>query len=377
MQKAGENDMSMDAAPYRPDLEKLLHPISVERPAGDSLRYEGTYDRIRQARLEDDARLNQGIYQTELKKADWKTVQDLCLEALETRSKDLQLAVWLLEAWLHLYGFSGVREGLKLLHALCESFWETLYPEIEGNELERRVAPLEWLNEKVSIKLRLIPITWPQTGDLPPYTFADWEGACQLENLATKNPKILHSAEAEGKVTLAKFQSGVALSPKYFYLSLYQDLVGAVEAAAGLERFLDEKCGKKSPSLKKLKDCLGSVQRLVADILNAREDEDQAGPEEDQEMQFAVEEERESAQIWTGTPIRSRAEAYRRLAEAADYLLRTEPHSPTPYLVKRAVAWGGMTLYEVLREIIRNEGEMQELNRLLHLSDVKDREPGR
>ena len=29
------------------DLEQLLAPISVEHPAGASLRYDGTYDRIR------------------------------------------------------------------------------------------------------------------------------------------------------------------------------------------------------------------------------------------------------------------------------------------------------------------------------------------
>ena len=67
--------------------------------------------------------------------------------------------------------------------------------------------------------------------------------------------------------------------------------------------------------------------------------------------------------------IRSRAEAYWRLSEAADYLLRTEPHSPTPYLVKRAVAWGSMSLFELFQQIIRNEGEMQEINRLLRLAN--------
>ena len=47
--------MTPRATTYRVDLEKLLYPISVERPAGESLRYEGTYDRIREARRQDDA----------------------------------------------------------------------------------------------------------------------------------------------------------------------------------------------------------------------------------------------------------------------------------------------------------------------------------
>jgi type VI secretion system protein ImpA len=64
-------------------------------------------------------------------------------------------------------------------------------------------------------------------------------------------------------------------------------------------------------------------------------------------------------------PIRSRAEAYRRLAEAADYLIKTEPHSPVPYLVKRAIGWGGMNLQDLLPELVRNNSELSEIYRLL------------
>ena len=78
------------------------------------------------------------------------------------------------------------------------------------------------------------------------------------------------------------------------------------------------------------------------------------------------------SEIWSTPPIRSRAEAYWRLTEAAEYLLRTEPHSPTPYLVKRAVEWGSMSLFEVFQQIIRNEGEMREINRLLRLTNKEE-----
>ena len=68
------------------ELEMLLHPISAERPAGELLRYDGTYDRIQEARREDDQRLSQGIYQTNHKRADWETGEAICLEALERTS---------------------------------------------------------------------------------------------------------------------------------------------------------------------------------------------------------------------------------------------------------------------------------------------------
>jgi type VI secretion system protein ImpA len=63
--------------------------------------------------------------------------------------------------------------------------------------------------------------------------------------------------------------------------------------------------------------------------------------------------------------LRSREEAFRRLDEVADYLLRTEPHSPVPYLVKRAVTWGAMPLAELLQELLDSESDLKQLYRLL------------
>jgi type VI secretion system protein ImpA len=362
----------MSTAPPAPfDLDALLRPVSAERPAGEDLRYEGTYDRIREARREDDPRLSRGIYETELKRADWPAVEATCVEALTTRTKDLQVAAWLLEAWLHLYGFAGVREGLWLLAALCESFWDELYPRLDGDDggAGARTAPVEWVNEKLPLRLKQVPVTAPQANDVAPYSYADWEGACHLDNLAQKDPKAAQAAEARGRVTLSQFSSSLMLTASPFYVALHEQLGDAVEACATLEILLDERCGPDAPSLSQFRESLVAVQRLVADVLRSRPGDgtEGAGAEED-DMRLPDDPDVPDDVFRPAGPIRSRAEAYRRLAEAADYLMRTEPHSPTPYLVKRAVEWGGMSLHEVLQQIVRNDGELQELTRLLRLN---------
>src|SRR6185503_19324890 len=119
--------------------------------------------------------------------------------------------------------------------------------------------------------------------------------------------------------------------------------------------------------LRQFKVCLGAIQELIFQDLQVRD----AEPEADEELIPTVDGETGAAsglELWTSGPIRSRADAYRRLSEAADYLLRTEPHSPTPYLVKRAVEWGNMSLPELLQQIVRNEGELNEMDRLLRLT---------
>src|SRR5690242_19391379 len=109
------------------DLEGLLQPIAGENPSGESLRYSGLYDEISEARRADE-NLVQGEWKTELKIADFGRVIDLAVPALLTRTKDLQIGVWLTEALAKKQGMAGLRDGLKLITGFQDLFWETLHP---------------------------------------------------------------------------------------------------------------------------------------------------------------------------------------------------------------------------------------------------------
>ncbi|MFH1480984.1 MAG: type VI secretion system protein TssA [Pseudomonadota bacterium] len=362
------------------DLESLLTPIPGENPGGESLRYEGTYDRIQEARRE-DADLPQGVWKRKLKKADWPQVKELCLDALANRSKDLQIGVWLLEPLLNLSGFLGLREGLGFLLALLENFWEHLYPEIEGEELESRVSPLVWLNEKLYLQLKMIRITQPESVEALPHTFADWEKAAYLENLADGKQDVLARAEANGTITRSKFLGSVMFTPRKFYEEQSSYLDDSLEILQILENILDERCGKQAPGLNQFRATIEDIQRVVNDFLMEKktemieEDEmersDEVGVEETALM--PLEEGMELENRPSSPQIRSRAEAYRMLSAVADYLIIHEPHSPTPYLVKRAVAWGNMTLTELLRELVSENNDLQQIFKLLGIKGMDRR----
>jgi type VI secretion system protein ImpA len=55
------------------DMEAILGPIPGDNPAGEDLRYDPTYDLIKEARKSDD-NLDQGAWKTEIKSADWEKV---------------------------------------------------------------------------------------------------------------------------------------------------------------------------------------------------------------------------------------------------------------------------------------------------------------
>lgn len=100
------------------DTDALLAPIAPDNPCGDDLAFSPEVDEIARARLADDPSLEQGAWVTALKEADWKLVGKRCAGLLQTRSKDLQLAVWLAEANAKTGGMRGLAESLGLVAAL-------------------------------------------------------------------------------------------------------------------------------------------------------------------------------------------------------------------------------------------------------------------
>jgi type VI secretion system protein ImpA len=360
--------------PLPADLDRLLEPISPASPAGEPLRYAGVYDSIQEARREDDPTLPQGIWKTPLKRADWNGVMVTAMEALTTRSKDLQLAVWLLEAWVHLHGIAGAVRGLELLRGLCERFWEVLHPLPEGGDLEFRLAPLYWLNEKLSLVLKQIPITRPESPDAPVYTLLDWETALRLENLhrsgAGASPP---TGGGDGTVTLPRLMASVAITGSAFYAAILEDVRYALDQVEEIEAFLDRRCGPEALRLHRFAETLAAYEQIAARVLTERAERGEevfppaelpAGYAGDLGMTGI-----EALPLYAESPIRSRAEAYRRLSEAADYLLRTEPHSPAPYLVKRAVTWGGMSLAELLIELLAGNNDVKTIYNLLGIRE--------
>lgn len=150
-------------------LETLLMPIAGDSPAGESLTSSETYSSIRDAREEEEATLPLGQWEHELKRADRGAASRSCVHALSVKSKDLQLAAWMLEAEIHRHGFAALAPCLTLIGALTRTYWRQLYPQ----NIERRDNIFRWIDDKLNRLLRLVPFT--ATGSGVGYGWADWE----------------------------------------------------------------------------------------------------------------------------------------------------------------------------------------------------------
>ena len=359
------------------DPAALLRPISSEDPAGEFLLYEGTYDRIREARRADSPELPRDIWEYELKSADWERVESLCIEALTHRTKDIQIGAWLLEAATHLRGFTGLAEGSSVLLGLCKAFWSELHPPA-SEDGGFRAAPFDWLNEKFSGDVLGIPVAVPKGEPSLAVTWNDWNRAIWLQNMLLKNaedPEFM--AQAENSITQDLFVARVHKTPRTYFEAQLEQLDVAVGNIQELESFLDEAMGRHSPSLVRLRENMVKIREWTRVTLRTTSFPEPPAPAQAEEpveghVMTMPDPESSDAPAPVGLPsapggFTGRRDAYRTIEQAARYLRSIEPHSPAPYLILRAVAWGEKPLADLILELRRNGLDLESLSNLLGL----------
>ena len=345
---------------FQVDFEQILEPISETQPSGEYLRANGVYSTIREARREEQE-LSQGVWQRDLKHADWEAVSRCALNAIHYKTKDLQVGLWLLEAEIHQRGFTAIAPCMALLDQMCRRYWNSLHPQIVEDDLDYRFNPLIWANEKLGPSLKLVPLTaMPQLERQ--YCWADWELAQRNEHA-----KEQHSKLEQGDILPSQFIQAWAGSPSAHCRGIYQDIAKAVEAIEHFSETLDELCASSdAPGM-------GLLTRLLAEIQATLE---YLSAQKGLSLNLAsttgsastVTEKQTGTQGQAGggdgggnhdADITSRETAYAMLARAADYLVQIEPHSPAPYLVKKAIEWGHLSTPELYRELfVQYQGQL-------------------
>lgn len=358
------------------DFDALLAPISDDNPSGESLRYSGLYDEINEARRADD-NLNQGDWQKELKVADFRRVIDLAVPALTSQSKDIQVAAWLAEALVNQHGFTGLRDGAKILSSIQDAFWDTAHPEIDEGDMEGRANAVSLLELKGALAIKNISIT-QGTG----YGFSDWEDAKRfampdnfdsLDSEAQESVRAqLDQAERDGRCNGDLWRKAVAQTRRQFCEETNLAIEECWTELKELNRVVEEKYDRNQmPGLSALNKSLDEVHTQVKKLLDQKRIEE---PDESDTADGYADGKAADGSNGTGRsgggggPVQSRPEALKRLGEIAAYFQRTEPHSPVALLVQRAVKWGNMPLEGWLRDVIKDETVLSQVKETLGLA---------
>jgi type VI secretion system protein ImpA len=249
--------------------DRLLVPIPGPCPSGVSLRNTEEYDKLPKSLRPQDTGPD-GVWQRDHKKTDYRTTIRDASDLLATKSKDLDIAVWLTEALVREHGLPGLAEGLLLIQRLVGTFWDSIYPQLDGKDEGFRAKPIRRLNGVIRVVLPHLPVTFDgrtvhqYNASIVLPLKKDAEKAKNSSELLKK----YNQAVDDGVIPPEDMLRSIVDDTKWpFYQEMADDIRQASDAAVSLqktcnERFVTGDC----PSLGDLMEELERVRLTIEDV---------------------------------------------------------------------------------------------------------------
>lgn len=344
------------------DVERLVLPISSDRPTGRQLRgqevSDSPYVLIRSKRT--DARLRERGEGTvaDLSKK-WEGVLHLAEEILVDHSIDLEVSAYLIEAAVRLYSFSGFSDALCVLVTILEDYWETAHPAPSDSGHELRLTYVVGLNGIDKDGTLIAPLQRCPLVDGPEgkYSIADWVAAQAIEKLEPEQQR--HHIDA-GVPSLESILDQAQQTPADFVAEQRTAIHQSLAWIGRLVDVVDSRCPPGILHVSRMRNVL--VQALetmtylygpetdnVSEVVDSVQEPSTSSSDDNVESSLP-----EQPAILSDRPagIQSRNEALQQLMEVAEWFRQTEPHSPLSYTIEQIVRRAQMPLPELLEHLI-------------------------
>jgi type VI secretion system protein ImpA len=302
-----------------------------------------------------------------------------CERLLRGSTKDLRLAVWLTDALGSQRGFAGLADGYRLVAGLCERYWPDMHPMPEDGDIESRLGSVAWLVGRTVQSLEATPIV--DNGSMR-HGAGTWRAALDLAHQVKRAPDDADDLR-RGKTSIEEFDRVRLATPTSLWLRMRAELLDCRMAITHFEHVFDEKTRSAGASFGAAREALEFTLQAVERF--ARE----AGASWDTAPSPAA-----TSTGAASTPVRleptfhdsevvaaslvprsarsagahTRTEAISLLREAAQYFEQAEPSSPVAYMAHKAARWAEMPLHDWLRQVIKSEQELAQLEDLLGIA---------
>ena len=347
------------------NLPAMLAPLAEGDGAGGDLRQDyspsSIYQKLRdaraEARAEERARDSQGADEGGLA-GGWRQVRSLAITAIESHSKDFEIAAWLTEALVRQSGLSGLAAGTRLLTGLLENFWDQGFPQPDEDGLDGRSAPLGGLSGSdndgtVMQTLRRTPLFRRPSGEyVSLYQFEASSETSGLADEARREQRFsqgilpLETLETESKFDPAGLKTMAAAA------------LDAREAWGLFQTQLDNRFGYDAPPTRRIAEVLDRMIE-VARLLGVTPDVSDDGAQmmaEGQSIPGTPGDGQAAGGVGVpGINPAGREQALRTLEQLAEFFKKTEPQSFLAYTLAEAVRRGRMTLPQLLEEVMADE----------------------
>lgn len=270
----------------------------------------------------------------------WREINNLCIEILSEKSKDLDVICWLIEAQLRIYGFEGLNDALKVANTLIKTYWYELHP-VEYEDLEDRIASLVALNGKggsggLLQALRLASL-------IPDIAFGQY-GLWDYMKFNRGEPSDLRREIIE-----AAAQAGQPAM--LFHL---EKIAGCISHLNNLSATLDHLCAGNAPRMTDLSDVLHEAERALRDInaTNHFYEETVVRVADNGDLHL---EQTPNHKYAGKIQFQNRQEALQTLFSVADFFRKTEPNSPLAPALETLVRRSNLSFAELLQDLMPDQ----------------------
>ncbi|MFV0491049.1 MAG: type VI secretion system protein TssA [Pseudorhodobacter sp.] len=321
----------------------LCQPFGQGSPAGRNLRNPGEgqaeYRQLRDARSQARAAERQHDMSAAEDRMpgiapEWTDVRRLARDILSSFSKDLEVAVWLVEAETRLNGYDGLARAVTVVNNLVRDFGRNLHPQPEEPDDEpfAILAGLNGIGREGTLvqPLRLLSLV-PGMG----------YGHLSLWDV--------ESAAGSESVRAEMIEAGPdAMQTRH------DEVQSAIDALDGCDRTCTELMGTDAPPFTLLISVLKDAQRAIRMLAGIDESSNDIV-----EIAAAT-----NAVSGADSPVPSdntspvpmtRERALDELLRIAAYFRKTEPHSPISASLETLVRRGRMDFVTLLKELIPDD----------------------
>jgi len=367
-------------SPALVDIDSLLEPVTEDNAVGEDLRtdtsptslYAIARDARRAARTAERNSMFDGG-STEANE-NWQKILELAPQILANHSKDLEIACWYTEALIRKAGFQGLRDGFTLIRRLIHQYWDDdLYPVPDEDGMETRIAPISGLNGEGTEGVLLTPIRSTQiTENVPPGPFTYWQYKQALDIKRIQDEDTRAEQAAKIGFNIEDIENVVEQSAQAFFIDLRDDINDCLSEYRQISDLLVNHCGSHdAPPTSKIIEILEDTLGAINHVAKYKFPVEASNESEISEYGEGTTTLSSSSSAITG-PIKTREDAFRQLNHISAFFRQTEPHSPISYVIDKAVKWGGMSLSELMNELIPESSSREAYSSLTGVNTNED-----
>ena len=340
-----------------PELSSLATEIASDNVSGENCEYDPLYVDLDSLAVEvPETEFGDSV--NEGREPDFVKLTANCMSLWE-RTRDLRVAAYYTIGASCLYGFDGLKLGLGMIDYLVENMWDSFYPQLDpddNNDPTERVNIMHMLSpQSGSYNDPIMFMSHMRDTKVVPgldYTIRDVmiaQGFLESSDAKGVDPVLLN-AELHG-IPLDVMQSrGQCLDE---IIALVDKITENMNEKMGDTGFLSmDNLLSELKTIRKFYSIYSSGDAVVQNQAETGNEEPNNATRT--ENSASVQSVRHESFDIKSYIVSERGDALMLIKKCSDFFSRTEPTSPLPYLLNRALRMSDMNLLDIMREIDEN-----------------------